>query len=75
MMIKVHGVTGLLSAKFHAFSAVVSEICELNRKTKNLEIYSYHLSQPHYILCNNPFYLPYGHMITLTMLELRTPQT
>ena len=64
-----------------SFSAVVSEICLLNGKKKNnLEIYTFQFnSSPSHIkycmvLQFKPE-LPYGHIFTLTKLELRKPPT
>ena len=65
---------------FMSFSAVVSEICLLNGKNNNLEIYSFQfITSPSHIrycvvLQFKPE-LPYGHMFTLTKLQLRKPQT
>ena len=59
---------------------LVSEICELNGE-KNLEIYSFQLTALEAILHTvwysnlSQSYIPYGHMFTLTNLELRKPQT
>ena len=69
---------------FMSFSAVVSEICLLNgkkkKKKKNLEICSFQFitSPSHITYCVVLQFkpeLPYGHMFTLTKLELRKPQT
>ena len=64
---------------FISISALVSEICLLNGK-KNLEIYSFQFnnSPSHITYCVVLQFkpeLPYGHMFTLTKLELRKPQT
>ena len=68
---------------FMSFSAVVSEICLLNgkkKKKKNLDICSFQFitSPSHITYCVVLQFkpeLPYGHMFTLTKLELRKPQT
>ena len=67
---------------FMSFSAVVSEICLLNgkKKKKNLEIcsFQFNTSPSHITYCVVLQFkpeLPYGHMFTLTKLELRKPQT
>ena len=67
---------------FMSFSAVVSEICLLNgkEKKKNLEIYSFQFnsSPSHIKYCVVLQFKPelaFGHMFTLTKLELRKPQT
>ena len=68
---------------FMSLSTVVSEICLLNgkkkkKKEKNLGICSFQFitSPSHitYYVVLKPE-LPYGHMFTLTKLELRKPQT
>ena len=65
---------------FVSFSAVVSEICLLNGKKNNLEIYSFQfITSPSHITycvvlqCKQE--LSYGHMFTLTKLKLRKQQT
>ena len=70
---------------FMFINAVVSEICLLNgkkkkKKKKNLGIYSFQFnsSPSHVMYCVVVQFipqLPYGHMFTLTKLELRKPQT
>ena len=70
---------------FMSFSAVVSEICLLNgkkkkKKKKNLDICSFQFitSPSHITYCVVLQFkpeLPFGHMFTLTKLELRKPQT
>ena len=77
---EVHGVTGLYLPSFMFFSAVVSEICLLNGKKNNLEIYSLQFitSPSHIIYCVVLQFkpeLPYGHLFTLTKLKLRKLQT
>ena len=64
---------------FMSFSAVVSEICILNQNNNNLEIYSFQFnsSPGHIIYCVILQFKPdllYGHMFTLTKLELRKLQ-